>query len=154
MSDHSLPNGKTQLLGYGLVAYGLGCLVLALSLTNKSLITSSASGAAAAIPKPDFDSFEQVDNKKSAFFAFLTPLVEAENQKLARQRQQLLAIHSEFVQTNSLGRLSEYRLERLRKQFRLEEADLDTEALLNTLLRRVDEMPTCVARRGNLERQI
>jgi Bax protein len=90
---------------------------------------------------PDFESFGDIDARKSAFFEFLSSFIEAENQRIAAMRAELLPI-SEVVRSGQM--LSEVEAERLAyiaAEYRLAESGLEPKALVRELLRRVDELP-------------
>lgn len=143
---------KAQWLGFGLFAFSLGLLLGVFYLAQTPLVVEEVSldqEEASRLPGdgevPDFNSFDQVQDKKRAFFTFLTPMIEAENRSIQRQRQALLQIYSEYQQHSSLSRQSEKRLLRLQKQYRLDDDSLETDEVLNTLLLRVDEVPVSMA---------
>ena len=56
--------------------------------------------------KPDFQSFADISAKKQAFFDYLRPGIEAENQRILKEREYLLGLQSAFDE----NRLSEGQL--------------------------------------------
>jgi Bax protein len=90
---------------------------------------------------PDFESFGDIDARKSAFFEFLTAFVEAENQRIALMRAELLPM-SEVVRSGQpLSAFEAERLAAIAAEYRLAESGLDQRALVRELVRRVDELP-------------
>ena len=89
---------------------------------------------------PDFAAIEDVTERKKAFFAYLAPLVETENTRIAAQRETLLEIAADLDGDGSPGWLQRRRLRRLAEAY-----DVDGEqglpGTLETLKRRVDTVP-------------
>lgn len=116
-------------------------------------------GAAALLPErpvsqplPDFTSIDDVSERKRAFFAFLAPIVTAENRRVARQRERLLALAEDVRSGSSPGWFDRRWLERLAAEYELADQDpqdanqdpLD-DATLDKLVRRVDTVPVPLA---------
>lgn len=91
-------------------------------------------------PLPDFQSIDDAKARKRAFFSYLIPLVEKENARIAEQRERLLALSAALGNGEEPGWLEQRQLQRLGERYEVE-AD-DPETLLETLLRRVDTVPT------------
>lgn len=136
-----LPNRTTQTLGVGCIAFSVTLLALVVFLSNHRLVEPYATIDIIIPPRPNFTSIEQVVDKKQAFFNFLTPIVRLENNKLQRQREQVLDIYSEYLRTSTLSNLSQHRLYRLRRLFEVEDEALTQEEVFQLLLLRVDEIP-------------
>ncbi|WP_258806873.1 glucosaminidase domain-containing protein [Pseudidiomarina sp. CB1] len=94
---------------------------------------------------PDFSQYQQVADKKKAFFDFLAPLVAAENARIAEHRQGLDALHTKWLfNPNSLTREQRSWLAYLAKQYRVDFSLESIEAAEETfelLIRRVDVVP-------------
>lgn len=91
---------------------------------------------------PDFSSYRVVDEKKSAFFNFILPLVQQENQRIARQRQRLASLQSQ-VDTLT-GRQLQW-LNGLGSEYQLAPESWSSSRLLEELLLRVDQVPPSLA---------
>jgi Bax protein len=90
-------------------------------------------------PLPDFQSIEDAQARKRAFFSYLIPLVETENARIAREREKLLELAADLEDSSKPGWLQERQLQRLGQTYEVDSND--TETLLDTLLRRVDTVP-------------
>lgn len=98
---------------------------------NLQLIESTTSGASVAKPtlkKPDFKAIPAGRERKAAFFAYLTPFIEAENQKIASLRSKI-----------AKGNMKPAELEQLAKRYRIKTTD--TKAIEQQLLKKADVIP-------------
>ncbi|MBY5991619.1 glucosaminidase domain-containing protein [Ferrimonas balearica] len=93
--------------------------------------------------QPDFDAYTDVQEKKSAFFNFLRPLIEAENAKIAEQRQFVLAARTRVANGAGLSEAEAAHLSSLADEYGYEIRALTPEAL-DDLLERVDEIPAAM----------
>lgn len=89
---------------------------------------------------PDFAKFKQVKKKKKAFFNYLRPELERQNDLIRQDRQFLLTLHDKIQRNQSLSVNEQQRLTTISVQYQLENAPQD-EAQWQTLLRRVDIIP-------------
>jgi len=89
---------------------------------------------------PDFDAIEDVRARKTAFFSYLAPLVEAENDRIADQRSRLLELADELDEGQTPGWLQQRWLRRLAVAYEVEGED-EPGGLIETLKRRVDTIP-------------
>ncbi len=95
--------------------------------------------AAVVTEVPDFSSFTDVRAKKSAFFEFLGPIVQAENFIIYQQRERLLALQEQGELT--LDKTQMQWLLKLADDYGVE-VDLDRlDSTITRLLRRVDVVP-------------
>lgn len=92
---------------------------------------------------PDFSAFEEVQAKKSAFFAYMLPLIEARNTYISSQRQQLLAI-AQRADTQLTPKQIE-RLNDLSAAYKLADSNFTEEKLIDELLIRIDIVPPSLA---------
>lgn len=96
---------------------------------------------------PDFSDFDNVDDKKQAFFDFLLPLIQQENQRLAELRSALQQI---AAQRDELSKKQLQWLLELAEYYRVIASDTSTENLdaswlIEELLLRVDQVPASLA---------
>ena len=96
---------------------------------------------------PDFNDYSDVKEKKAAFFEFMLPLIEQENQRIAVLREQLLKLANK---TEPLNKDEQAWLLELAEHYRVvathnAEKPLDTRWLCNQLLSRVDQVPPSLA---------
>lgn len=89
---------------------------------------------------PDFSRFDQTKELKEAFFSYLEPIVESQNDTLRKQRAKLAAIARDYEADGDIGFFRRWRLEQLADAYGVPE-DLDTELKIETLLRRIDIVP-------------
>ena len=136
-----LPNVASRSIGAAFVAFPVTLLVLVVFLSSHRLVQPYATVEIVIPPKPNFKTIEQVVDKKEAFFGFLSPIVQLENSKLQKQREQVLDIYSEYLRTSALSNLSQHRLNRLRRLYEIEDEDLTQEEVFQLLFLRVDEIP-------------
>lgn len=90
---------------------------------------------------PDFTTYTQVKEKKQAFFDFVLPLVNEENQRL-------LGLREKVMELKILPELLEEQrqwIEELADYYRLPEDMPIDEDLMEKLLRRIDQVPTSLA---------
>ncbi len=89
---------------------------------------------------PDFSSYRDVKEKKAAFFSYLKPMVEDENQRVLAQRDQLKMLQQkttfDVIETNWLTAMANY--------YRVDMQD-DDQATITALLAQVDIVPVSLA---------
>lgn len=92
---------------------------------------------------PDFAAMEEdVPAMKAAFYAYLTPMVIHHNNAIREKRERLEEVQQKIAQGSSLSGTDRRWLARLAEQYELEsDEDTTPQALLKTLLRRVDTVP-------------
>ncbi|OLQ88400.1 glucosaminidase [Vibrio panuliri] len=104
--------------------------------TDRITFIGSAVGAA-----PDFGQIDDVNEKKQAFFDYLRPGVELENQRVQKERARLIRIQNNFTQGRLTGEDSSY-AKRLSKLYAVElTTEGVNEAWLDKMLHRVNVLP-------------
>ena len=113
------------------------------TLCATSLLTACTPATDSRLP--DFAAIEDVNAKKQAFFDYLTPIIQEENQRILAQREQLLAA----IEALPLSGRQERAMRELAVEYLLLEAgDTDTPLtaeLLGKLQNRVDMIPPSLA---------
>ena len=127
-------------LGLLFLCFGITCLSLVLGLNQLHLVH-----APPQLDKPDFAKIEDIATRKQAFFEFLIPLIEYQNQNILTIRQRLLKIEAEYNKSGLFSRRSRHYLQQLAGTYRLDDAELTTEQQLARLRRRVDIIPLPLA---------
>lgn len=89
---------------------------------------------------PDFSRFDQASELKAAFFTYVEPIVEQQNDALREQRDLLKKIVDDFESDGTLGFYHRWRLNRLAEAYSVPES-FDTAKKIETLLLRVDIVP-------------
>ena len=118
---------------------GLGAIVVPIVL-----LVGGAIGVAAAWPEepmPDFRAYEAGPDRKTEFFEFVRPLVAAENERIRRDRERL----TDIVARSAHGWFDRWWLSFLAQEYRIDEASLSEDEVVETLLRRVDVVPMSLA---------
>jgi len=77
-----------------------------------------------SLKTPDFSEIKNVDQRKQAFFKYLLPEINKQNEKIIQLRSDIKTEH-----------INQFKLKKIYKYYRVEEGDVDT------LLTRVDVIP-------------
>jgi Bax protein len=94
---------------------------------------------------PPLHRIDGVDLKKQRFFAYLAPLVAAENARIRAQRRLLLAWAERVQAGEPLDWVERGHLGWLAREYRIETGGRSTSELIDVLLRRVDVIPESLA---------
>jgi Bax protein len=89
---------------------------------------------------PDFGSITNVTEKKQAFFNYLRPYIEQQNQAILEQRDFLKQVQSSLNQASSLSKADQSRLNKIARQYRFTTDDWDPQQV-GQLLSQVDIIP-------------
>ena len=90
---------------------------------------------------PDFTSFARVDDKKAAFFDYLTPIVQYYNTRILADRRHLKRISSSVADGDKLSWVDAMWLQQLAAQYAVDWNDDDPGEVIGKLIRRVDIIP-------------
>ena len=96
----------------------------------------------ASNPIPDFTVYDNVKDKKLAFFEYMLPLVKEQNSLIKDQRERLLELR--HLSVPEFSRAQEDLVTKLIKEYRVKSDQLSKEDI-NQLLLRVDEVPASLA---------
>lgn len=149
-NENNQPTAKWSIISLLLGAYALSCAFLIFFLAGRMLPVAVEPEESSEniveeplfdLEAPDFASMTVVAERKLAFFGFLAPMAEWENQKILRDREQLLAIQAELTNEQKLSANASKKLAALVEDYRLGDADLTVEEQIDTLLHRVDIIP-------------
>lgn len=108
--------------------------------TPSSIVTDIPEVDFADEPVPDFSQYEQVTDKKQAFFSYLQPAVEAQNEYLLTLRNYLQGLRSKVIANEALNADQKEELQWLINEYRVNEG-LNQEQALDALLKKVDVIP-------------
>ncbi|GAB2191472.1 glucosaminidase domain-containing protein [Sessilibacter sp. MAH1] len=86
---------------------------------------------------PDFQSITDVALKKSAFFNYLLPAINSQNQRIEANRSHLFKIKEKLDNNQALNKSEREKLLQLQTRYQTED--------LQTLIRRVDKIPASLA---------
>jgi len=139
-----MKNSFTQwILGLGLIAYAIGCLVLVFALSlnplsgkiDDDILTSNTL-------LPDLTLINQPMERVQLFIDIMKPLVEQKNELLTTTRERLLLIKQQIDQQQELGFVDREQLDRLREDFSVSVEDFPSDKqAVEVLLSRVDIIP-------------
>lgn len=90
---------------------------------------------------PEFSHIRDIQQKKASFFAFMLPLVQEENRRLADLRLRLTYIEDHLRWGKKLQEKDRAWLAAVTAEFRLTKLSWDTKAFWTILMRRVDTLP-------------
>ncbi|MBI1194258.1 MAG: glucosaminidase [Gammaproteobacteria bacterium] len=91
---------------------------------------------------PDFSAIKDVSAKKKAFFDFIRPIVQSENERILQVRERLISIRQGLTQTGrSPAAADQAFLSEVVDRYDVEFADPSDSASWNRLLARVDAVP-------------
>ena len=94
---------------------------------------------------PDFTIYNDVAEKKRAFFDFLQPMVEYHNRKLIAQRHEILKWQRLATQELELDGAERRAMLELAQRYRIAVDERSDKAVIEMLLRRVDVVPVSLA---------
>lgn len=94
---------------------------------------------------PDFSSYSNVDQLKGAFFSYIEPMVEYNNQIILKQRLALISIQERFSDWESLSSIEQGYILALSLEYKLEWNQQDAAENLLRLIARVDQIPPSLA---------
>lgn len=94
---------------------------------------------------PDFSSYTNVDQLKGAFFSYIEPMVEYNNQVILRQRLALISIQEKFSDWESLAPVEREFILGLAVEYELEWNQQDAGEIMLGLINRVDQIPPSLA---------
>jgi len=94
---------------------------------------------------PSFGSYPDVIAKKQAFFDFMSPIIEAENNKVTVDRERMLAISSRLDDGKKPAKKDIVWLQALAEEYGVEMPSLEDKQAWALLKRRVDTVPLRLA---------
>jgi len=127
---------KKQGLNRFIIAPFLFCVALLASACDQGDAKLSAN-----TDLPDFTSFQDVKEKKLAFFNFLRPIVDAENERVRGQQKRMIDIRNRLDLGKVISDKEQAWLMQLAEEYNLDTEALDEEQLWKLLRRRVDTVP-------------
>lgn len=125
-------------LGYLFIIYAAGCLALALwlsSLNSQAMPSKPQLG-----PLPDFSTIQDTKTRKLAFFNYLRPAIEQQNEHYLSLRQKINVIKITLDSGKSASSADKKLINRLGKRYRVND-ELSFSQQVDALLRRVDIIP-------------
>lgn len=91
---------------------------------------------------PEFSGYADVTQKKQAFFAYLQPEIQRQNDIVLKEREMVFALREVFLRQQSFNKHQKDVFNNLSKKYRFSnDKALSVEQMLETLVRRVDTIP-------------
>jgi len=91
---------------------------------------------------PNFSDYADVIEKKQAFFAYLQPEIQRQNQIVLKEREMVFALQVLFLQQQEFNKHQQAVFKKLAKKYQFSsDKPLSVEQTLETLVRRVDTIP-------------
>ena len=141
MTASDPPSFKSQFLILCFLGYALACLALVFFATEYRLRPPPLE--VPVVEAPDFAAMASIPARKAAFFAFLQPLIDAQNSQLQQQRLSVLRIRNSVINGQRLTEEQQQQLAGLRHDFAIGE-ELSPQQAIRELLIRVDELPAAM----------
>lgn len=141
-TTHKFSMRKTELLVLVIAALVASCSYYQYEKQDQEEAVSVSYSQAKKVGKaPDFTRFDDVSEKKQAFFDYLRPGIELENQRVKKERSRLDIIQRRFKKGQLTAKDRQYASELgERYNVQLPEGGID-QAWLETMLHRVDVLP-------------
>lgn len=129
-----------RIAGYALAVY---CTALLAGIVPLSQYpwpeTKPKQSEPVVVMPPDFKAITDIAERKAAFFEYLLPLVEAENQRLQQLRGELLRMRAKVENGKSLTAKERAQVDAWAQDYEVEQTSL--EEMLERLERRIDVLP-------------
>lgn len=93
---------------------------ISIARSHEDRDTDSQTAAIADAPPPNFKAITDIKAKKHAFFAFMQPFVDAQNNRLKKQRVQLMALQTNYQNTQKLSQGERQTLQQWRATFKVD----------------------------------
>lgn len=94
---------------------------------------------------PDFSAYEDIKDRKKAFFSYLKPFVEQENKKVLYERNYILSKYQKVNSNDSLNDKEKSRLLGIALKYRVKSKLKFDEDFFRQLILKVDEIPVELA---------
>jgi Bax protein len=107
---------------------------------SPSLVENFPEVEHATDPVPDFSQFDDITEKKQAFFEYLRPAVDAQNDYILRVREYVQGLRAKVVSGEPLSDDQQEEIDWLVTEYRVD-PEQDQLAIFDALLRRIDIVP-------------
>lgn len=94
----------------------------------------------ASEPVPNFNEYDQVKEKKRAFFSYLAPAVDAQNEYIRTIRQFLQGLQAKQLAGEGLSEYQQKELDWLIEEYRVD-TEQSVDAIYNEIFRKIDIIP-------------
>ena len=131
---------KLKIISIALLTLLVVLFAIFLSQPDKQDVLEHPISEKAKEPVPDFSKYTDVTQKKKAFFDYLRPEVEAQNEFILSQREFVHAMRAKYIAGETITESQQQKLNKLIEDYRVEESE-DLNEVYEVLLRRVDIIP-------------
>lgn len=131
---------KIKIISLALISVLLVIGLIYWSQQSPSIVTTIPVVENAKEPVPDFAEIEDITNKKQAFFDYLRPAIDAQNEYLTNLRNYLQGLRAKAVANEALNDEQQAELDWLIEEYRID-TDHELIAIFDVLLRRIDIIP-------------
>ncbi|MFQ3192717.1 MAG: Bax protein [Gammaproteobacteria bacterium] len=110
---------------------------------EKSAIQTVPQSESAKRPIPDFNQFDNTTDKKKAFFSYLKPSIETQNNHILMQREFIHGLRAKHISGEMITEKQMEELVWLAREYRADMGD-DLDATFDQLLTKVDIIPVAL----------
>jgi Bax protein len=110
---------------------------------EKSAIQTVPQSESAKRPIPDFNKFDNTTDKKKAFFSYLKPSIETQNNHILMQREFIQGLRAKHISGEMITEKQMEELVWLAREYRADMGD-DLDATFDQLLTKVDIIPVAL----------
>ncbi len=140
-----LKNGKigkfTIAIGAVLVLiYGFRVFFLPASFNQAEELFLAPKNKTKTKAVPDFTEIKDIPSRKQAFFDFLRPAINEQNEQIIKERKLLISVKKVLLSGSMLDDVTQFEVTQLAKKYQLSFRRLD-EKTVDELMRRVDTIP-------------
>nr|WP_136252213.1 glucosaminidase domain-containing protein [Ningiella ruwaisensis] len=131
---------KAKIIGIAALSLVLVIALVIFMQPSPSFVADIPEVEFADDPVPDFSQFERVEDKKKAFFNYLRPAIDLQNEYLLNLRAYLQGLRAKLIAGESLSESQQEELEWLIEEYRVD-TDQDEIKIFDALLRKIDIIP-------------
>lgn len=131
---------KLKIISIAVIAFVLVLFSIFLLQPEESVIQKIPQSESAKKPIPDFSQYEITKDKKKAFFSYLKPAVEVQNNHILLQREFVHGLRAKHISGEMITEKQMQELNWLAQEYRVD-IDEELEPVFDKLLTRVDIIP-------------
>lgn len=131
---------KLKIISVAFLAVAVVVISIILLQPAPSIVQEIPQVETAEEPVPDFKQYEDVRNKKQAFFDYLKPAIEAQNEYFRDIRRFLLGIRAKHIADEEIPDFQMEELAWLIQEYRVDE-NKSLDEIFDELLRKIDIIP-------------
>lgn len=136
----SLAFNKLKAFGFYGFAIVLASWALLYPFVAQKYITQYSPATEVRKDIPDFSAYNNISDKKKAFFAYLMPEVKKQNDIILQERHFILSLQQKLKLQQAFSSQQQQGLQKLKRNYRVDD-ELNEAQAFEILLRRVDIIP-------------